>query len=271
MSQIDRIRKIKQLNEILLEEMPCYCREAKEVPLDMKAQRGLLRSLMNLRPPGKLKPEYIWLQDQLLCEEREEKGVVLVAELLPTEYDSRLYLWQGDITRLDADAIVNAANNQMLGCFFPCHGCIDNAIHSAAGLQLREECAGIMARHRANISGYEEPTGSVQVTGGYNLPAKFVFHTVGPIIYDEVRERDRKLLASCYRSCMIAAHERGLNNIAFCCISTGEFRFPNKEAAEIAVVTVKKFLEEYPSTTIKKVIFNVFKDLDAEIYRGLLG
>lgn len=151
----------------------------------------------------------------------------------------------------------------MLGCFVPCHGCIDNAIHSAAGLQLRDECNRLMERQ-----GHPEPAGQAKLTAGYNLPARYVLHTVGPVIQDRVSRRDRELLASCYRACLELAAEHDLQSIAFCCISTGEFRFPNREAAQIAVQTVKEFLR--PPTSIKKVIFNVFKEIDADIYRALL-
>ena len=173
-------------------------------------------------------------------------------------------LWQGDITRLAADAIVNAANSQMLGCFVPCHGCIDNAIHTAAGLQLRLECARIMGQQ-----GREEPTGRAKITKAYNLPCRYGLHTVGPIIYGSVTAEDRQLLASCYRSCLELAKRYDLENVAFCCISTGEFRFPNELAAEIAVSTAEEFLREEEGRM--EVIFNVFKDKDYEIYRRLLG
>ena len=201
--------------------------------------------------------------DALLQKEREEKGVVHVAQLTGTAEDSRIKIWQSDITRLDADAIVNAANSAMLGCFVPCHGCIDNAIHSAAGLELREKCAEIMKRQ-----GHEEPKGQAKITAGYNLPAKHVIHTVGPIIYGAVTHEDEHLLASCYRSCLELASREGLESIAFCCISMGEFHFPNRCATEIAVGTVKKFLNE--NMRIRTVVFNVFKDIDAKIYHELL-
>ncbi len=176
----------------------------------------------------------------------------------------KIAVWQGDITRLRADAVVNAANSALLGCFCPCHGCIDNAIHSAAGLQLRDECARLMT-----AQGHPEPNGRAKLTKGYNLPARYVLHTVGPIVRGGVTGRDRRELASCYRSCLELAAEHGLESVAFCCISTGEFRFPNQEAAEIAVKTVAGFLQH--NTSIRKVIFNVFKDVDAGIYRALLS
>lgn len=261
---MNQLEKITYLNGILLDEMPMYRSDAAQFPKDKGNQRRLLRSLMNLRSPMPLKAEFLQVQDELLSSEREEKGVVHVEELPGVPSNPRLSIWQGDITRLDADAIVNAANAQMLGCFCPCHGCIDNAIHSAAGAQLREECSYIM-----QAQGHEEPTGRAKLTHAYNLPAKYVLHTVGPIIYGRLTNRDRALLASCYRSCLELAAEHGLESVAFCCISTGEFHFPNQDAAEIAVKTVTDFLNQ--QTSIKKVIFNVFKDLDAEIYRELLG
>lgn len=261
---MERLQAINTLNGLLLAEMPQYRQSAEEFPPDAASRRRLLRSLMNLRPPRPLGKRYLFVQDALLSAEREEKGVVHAAALPAVPGEPRIALWQGDITRLDADAIVNAANAQLLGCFYPCHGCIDNAIHSAAGSQLREECARLM-----RAQGHEEPTGSAKLTRSYNLPAKYVLHTVGPIVRGPVTGRDRAELASCYRACLALAAAHGLETVAFCCISTGEFRFPNREAAAIAVGTVRDFLAQ--DTTIKKVIFNVFKTLDAEIYRELLG
>ena len=214
---------------------------------------------MNVCYPGKrLSPEFLRLQDELLAEEREEKRVVDVMELPAVNSDSHISLWQGNITCLKADAIVNAANSQMLGCFIPCHACIDNAIHSAAGLQLREECLELM-----QAQGHEEPVGRAKITKGYNLPAKFVMHTVGPAISGAVTREAEKKLESCYRSCMELAEANGIRSIAFCCISTGVFCFPNELTAEIAVRTVRKCLE---GSGIQKVVFNVFQDYDKRIY-----
>ena len=229
--------QLQFLTETLLDEMPQYRREAKRVPRGAEEQRRFLRCLMNVREPGTLSERFLQAQDELLSREREKKGVVHVAELLPVPMDERLVLWQGDITRLDADAIVNAANSALLGCFRPGHNCIDNVIHSAAGLQLREECAAIM-----RAQGHEEPTGQAKITKGYNLPARHVLHTVGPIIDGLLTDRDRELLASCYRACLKLAEENGLKSVAFCCISTGVFRFPKDEAARIAVSTVREYL-----------------------------
>lgn len=260
---MNTLAQIKQLNQILLNEMPEYQGQMNQFPEDEVSQRRLLRSLMNVRPPMLISEEFLRAQDRLLTEEVIEKGIVDAANL-PVAGDSRLVLWQGDITRLKVDAIVNAANSQMLGCFVPCHGCIDNAIHSAAGLQLRQACNELM-----QTQGHEEAVGTAKITKAYNLPSRYVLHTVGPIISGSLREEDRALLADCYRSCFSLAAELELESIAFCCISTGEYRFPQQEAAEIAVQTVKEFLAD--STSIKKVIFNVFKHEDFDIYQKLLG
>lgn len=259
---MNRSETIRFLNEELLTEMPQYRRDAGRIPADDESQRHLLRCLMNVRPAGSLPQRFLAAQDELLRAEREEKGVVHVTDLPSVPGDARLVLWQGDITRLDADAIVNAANSELLGCFRPGHNCIDNVIHSAAGLQLREECAEIMRRQ-----GHEEPTGRAKITGGYNLPAKYVLHTVGPIISGPLTEHDRELLTSCYRSCLALAEEKGLKSVAFCCISTGVFRFPKAEAARIAVGTVREYLK---SGALEKVVFCVHGGENLRIYQDLL-
>ena len=259
-----RLEQIQFLNQILLEEMPEYRPQAAQLPPQEHAQRQLLRSLMNLRPPRPLDPAFLTVQDALLTAEAAEKGVVDGAALPPTAASPRLILWQGDITRLKVNAIVNAADSALLGGFAPCHGCIDNAIHSAAGLQLREECFQLM-----QAQGRPEPHGRAKLTGGYNLPARYVLHTVGPIIRDRATGEDREELAACYRACLTLAAEKRLRSVALCCISTGEFHFPNREAAVLAVRTVKEFLQR--PTLIQRVIFNVFKQQDADIYRALLG
>lgn len=202
------------------------------------------------------------MQDEYLREELRQRGITDLADLTPI--GEGIYLWQGDITTLRCDAIVNAANSQLLGCFCPCHGCIDNCIHTYAGVQLRLACAQLMKRQ-----GCEEETGRAKITRAYNLPCKYILHTVGPIIQGRLTKRDEELLASCYRSCLELAVQNGVDSIAFCCISTGEFHFPNDRAAEIAVRTVREFIQEKKSGI--KVIFNVFKDLDYKIYRNLLG
>ena len=233
-----------------------------DIPTNPKDQHQLLRAVMNVHNPADPIPAEYWaVQDELLQTEAQQKGVVNLADLTPIE--PQIYLWQGDITRLSIDAIVNAANSQLLGCFHPLHACIDNAIHSAAGLQLRQACFELMEKQ-----GELEATGKAKITPAFNLPSKFVLHTVGPIIYENVRETDRTLLADCYRSCLELAKASGLKSVAFCCISTGEFRFPNQLAAEIAVQTVREFLAENPEMC---VVFNVFKEVDLGIYRRLLS
>ena len=232
------------------------------VPSDTAEQKHLLRALFNVRMPKAASDEFLKIQDEYLREETRLKGVTDISALTPIQPD--IYLWQGDITTLKCDAIVNAANNQMLGCFCPNHGCIDNAIHTYAGVQLRFDCAELMKKQ-----GHEEPTGQAKITPAYNLPCRFVIHTVGPIVYGRLTDKDCELLRSCYRSCLKIADENGLKSIAFCCISTGEFHFPNERAAEVAIDTVKKYKAETQSEI--KVIFNVFKDTDYKIYRELLG
>ena len=254
---------IQKLNEMLLSEQPAYRAQATQVENTEKAQLELLRALMNVRPPRPLSEEFLRMQDALLSAERKVRGVVDVMTLPAVPSDARIVLWQGDITRLNANAIVNAANSALLGCFIPCHRCIDNAIHSAAGLQLRAACAALMERQ-----GHPEPTGTAKITAGYNLPARHVLHTVGPIVSGALTEEHRHLLASCYRSCLTLAVKNGLKSVAFCCISTGEFHFPNDAAAEIAVREVRTFLAE--NTSVERVVFNVFKDADLHIYERLL-
>ena len=261
---MNRMEQLQYLNQFLLAEMPQFQKQADAVPDDNISQRRLLRSLMNVRPPLPLSPDFLNVQDALLSAEALEKGIVDADRLPPVSSDPRLAIWQGDITRLRTDAIVDADNSALLGCFVPCHGCIDNAIHSAAGLQLRDECYQLML-----TQGHPEPNGSAKLTGGYNLPARYVLHTVGPIVQRRVSRKDRSDLAACYRSCLQLAAAHNLQSVAFCCISTGEFHFPNQEAAEIAVRTVKEFLNQQTSS-IEKVIFNVFKNTDLKIYRHLL-
>lgn len=254
-----RIYLIKEL----LAERPEY--RNMEIPGDEAGQRRLLRSLFNVRMPEAVSREFLDVQDSYLQELLSEKHVTTPEDIRAEEGgSSQLHIWQGDITTLAADAIVNAANSQLLGCFCPCHGCIDNAIHTFAGVQLRLACADIMEAQRAY-----EPTGHAKITPAYNLPCRYVLHTVGPIVHGALTKRDRELLASCYRSCLALADEYQLSSIAFCCISTGEFHFPNDIAAEIAVSTVKKYKQETHSEI--EVIFNVWKDIDRKIYERLLG
>lgn len=232
-----------------------------QIPENIDEQKRLLRSLMNVRMPDNISDEFLSVQDEYLQEEIAEKDVIDAEKLIPIS--NNICLWQGDITTLKCGAIVNAANSGLLGCFYPCHSCIDNAIHTFAGIQLRLECARIM-----NKQGYKEPTGQAKITSAYNLPCEFILHTVGPIVEGELTEKHKSELASCYRSCLELAERRGIKSLAFCCISTGEFRFPNRLAAEIAVRTVRKFVKEKQSKI--RVIFNVFKDKDYEIYREIL-
>ena len=232
------------------------------IPAESGEQKRLLRSLMNVRAPAAADGEFLRVQDDYLRQELVEGGITDVNDLTPVS--GGLYLWQGDITRLRCGAIVNAANSGMTGCYIPCHACIDNCIHTYAGVQLRLECARLMAEQ-----GHAEPTGQAKLTRAYDLPCDYVLHTVGPIVEGCVTAEDERLLASCYRSCLELAERNGVESIAFCCISTGVFRFPNQRAAEIAVETVRRYKAE--SNSAMKVIFNVFKDTDREIYRRLLA
>lgn len=256
------IDKLNYLINELLKEMPDYINQANSFDNTIIHREKLLRALMNVRTPSICSESFYKIQDEVLTEQMNNKGLVTIDDI-DLVYD-HLYLWQGDITRLQVDAIVNAANNQMLGCFIPLHGCIDNAIHSSSGVQLRNDCNDIMTEQ-----GHLEATGDVKVTSGYNLPSKYVMHTVGPIIGHSISDNDRVLLASCYRSCLEKAIEMNLSSIAFCCISTGEYRFDNFEAAKIAIATVKDILDTTNSNI--KVIFNVFKEIDYDIYKRLLG
>ena len=256
---MNQIERRKFLIQKLLDEQLRY--KGMDIPQDKVEQKQLLRSLFNIRMPKNISDDFLSVQDEYLQEETAEKGITDFKDLSPVS--KGIYLWQGDITTLRCDAIVNAANSGMTGCYVPCHGCIDNCIHTYAGIQLRLECAKIMRNQ-----GHEEKTGKAKITSAYNLPCKYVLHTVGPIISGPLTQTDRELLASCYRSCLELAEQNGINSIAFCCISTGEFHFPNDKAAEIAVRTVKDYKEQTGSNM--EVIFNVFKEIDYEIYRGLL-
>ncbi len=251
----NQAQRRQYLIRTLLEEQPRY--RNIPIPGDAGEQERLLRSLMNVRPPRPIGERFLAVQDQYLRETRGE--CTDIADLTPSA--EGLYLWQGDITTLRCDAIVNAANRGMTGCYVPCHRCIDNCIHTRAGVQLRLECASLMAKQ-----GHEEATGRAKITGAYNLPCRYVIHTVGPVVSGALTEREEAQLASCYLSCLKLAEENGLKSIAFCCISTGEFHFPNDRAAEIAVKTVRT----YRTNAEMKVIFNVFKDIDYQLYQQLL-
>ena len=243
----------------LLSEQPQY--RALAVPEDEGERRRLLRSLMNVRAPGAIGEEFLAVQDAYLREATAEKGVTELSELTPVRPE--IYLWRGDITALRCGAIVNAANSGMTGCYQPCHNCIDNCIHTYAGVQLRLACDELM-----RAQGHAEPTGQAKITPAYNLPCDYVLHTVGPIVDGRLTKKHEEQLASCYRSCLALAEERHVESIAFCCISTGVFLFPNRRAAEIAVQTVLDWKRQTGSGM--KVIFNVFKELDEQIYRALL-
>lgn len=244
----------------LLNEQPEYADIS--VPKDETEQKKLLRALFNVRMPLPISDDFLRVQDEYLQEEIAQKGITSIDDIEPIKPD--IYLWQGDITTLKSDAIVNAANSQMLGCFCPNHGCIDNAIHTFSGVQLRLKCAEIM-----KIQGKDEETGKAKITPAYNLPCKYILHTVGPIVTGKLTEKDCELLCSCYRSCLALADEYKLNSVAFCCISTGEFHFPSDKGAKIAIETVGEY-KKLTNSKIK-VIFNVFKNSDYEIYREYLG
>ena len=254
---MDRVTNL----DYILRRLMADCGQQYALPQSMADKQRMMRALMNIRQPIPATQEFLDAQDRELRRQAEEKGVVTLEE-------DGLLLWQGDITRLKVDAIVNAANSQMLGCWQPLHNCIDNCIHSAAGIQLRQECYKLM-----QTQGHDEQTGQAKITRGYNLPARYVIHTVGPIVpqgsLPTVRQEQQ--LASCYRSCLDVAHANGLKSIAFCCISTGVFNFPNWRAAEIALATVKEWLATHHSSSINQIVFNVFLDKDYDIYKQLLG
>lgn len=244
----------------LLEEQNAV--ETAAIPENEVKQKQLLRGLFNVRKPGPVTEEFLKIQDEYLQTELAEKGITDIADLTPVE--DGICLWQGDITTLRCGAIVNAANSGLTGCYVPGHNCIDNAIHTYAGVQLRNLCAEIMKEQ-----GFEEPVGKAKLTPAFNLPARYVIHTVGPNIIGPVQKEHLEQLESCYRSCLSIAGNAGVDSIAFCCIATGLFSFPNEIAAEIAVQTVREYRSE-PGHDIK-VVFNVFKDKDLAIYRKLLG
>ena len=244
----------------LLQEEPRF--QGVAIPPEPAAQWQLLRSLFNLRPPRPASAAFLRVQDEYLQAETARKGITDLADLTPVS--AGLYLWRGDITTLRVDGIVNAANSQLLGCFCPCHGCIDNAIHTYAGVQLRRDCAALMARQ-----GHEEPVGRAQITAAYNLPCRYVLHTVGPMVPGALTAAHCRQLAACYCACLALADAQGLRSLAFCCISTGEFRFPNAAAAEIAVAAVRDYRRQTENPL--EVVFNVFKESDLVLYQQLLG
>lgn len=235
--------------------------ETIDIPDDCQSKRALLRSLMNVRPPLKISDDFLKVQDELLTSETSNKDLTSPEDI--REVNGKLMLWQGDITTLKVDAIVNAANSKLLGCFIPQHNCIDNVIHSAAGVQLRAECNRIM-----QTQDHDEEVGGAKITGAYNLPSKHVIHTVGPAIPygSKPSKKDCDDLASCYNSCLDIASYNKLESIAFCCISTGVFNFPQDLAAKIAIKTVSQYLKSN-ETSLKHIIFNVFTDKDYLIYK----
>ena len=271
------------------------------IPDDEKSQRDILRALMNIRGPYSISEDFLRIQDEYLQQVNKERGITDIEDLecikeivgasptktqvasptmanevspamtstvipvLDTGISKKLYLWQGDITTLKVDAIVNAANSALLGCFAPLHICIDNCIHTYAGIQLRLACNELMKKQ-----GHEEETGLCKITPAFNLPSRYVLHTVGPIIYTSAGPREKLLLENCYKNCLETASQNQLESVTFCCISTGVFRFPQDLAAQIAVATVEKWLSENPDSSVKKVVFNVFGNKDLEIYKKML-
>ncbi len=253
--------KLLYLTQELLSESSQY--QGMAIPSDIGKQKRLLRTLMNIREPKPISKEFLEIQDQYLSEEVAEQGIVDGNALPASKLDSRLVLWKGDITTLKTDAIVNAANSKLLGCFVPCHSCVDNIIHSVSGIQLRLACHEIMENQ-----GYDEPTGRAKITPAFNLPCGYVIHTVGPIVSGRLTETHCSQLADCYKASLKLASEKKLKSIAFCCISTGEFHFPHERAAELAVGAVQEFLQS--DSQIERVIFNVFQEEDYEIYHQIL-
>lgn len=249
--------KLNNLIAYLLSERPEW--NGLTIPAKESEQFRLYRSLVNIRPAGKASVEYLKAEDEFLQKLTAQKGITDIADLQPVE--KNIYLWKGDITTLKCGAIVNAANSGMTGCYQPCHNCIDNCIHTFAGVRLRLKCAEIM-----KAQGHEEPTGKAKITPAYNLPCDYVIHTVGPIVQSRLTKKHCELLKSCYQSCLELAVLNGIKSIAFCCISTGVFGFPQDKAAEIAVQTVREFLKTHEI----EVIFNVFTEKDFDIYKRLL-
>ena len=268
MTQTERRRF---LIEYLLAENSQY--RGVQIPESETEQKYLLRSLVNVRHAVPASEEFLHIEDEYLQEEIKLRGITDITDLVPACDD--LYIWRGDITTLKVDAIVNAANSGMTGCWQPCHYCIDNCIHTFAGIRLRAACDSIIKKQ-----GHEEPTGQAKITPAFNLPCKFVLHTVGPIVEGQLTQTDCDLLSSCYKSCLHLSHDKGLRSIAFCCISTGVFGFPQEEAAQIAIAAVREWKEKNETsgsspnmtgaTGGMKVVFNVFTEKDEEIYRRLI-
>lgn len=249
--------KLKYLIQYLLSERSDL--SDLKIPADESEQFRLYRSLVNIRPALNASMDYLKAEDEFLQETIKQKGITDIADLQQTE--NHIYLWKGDITTLKCGAIVNAANSGMTGCYQPCHNCIDNCIHTFAGVRLRLKCAEIM-----KLQGHEEPTGNAKITSAYNLPSDYIIHTVGPIVQGRLTEKHCKLLKSCYQNCLELAIQSGIKSISFCCISTGVFGFPQEKAVEIAVDTVREFLKAHEI----EVIFNVFTEKDYKIYKRFL-
>lgn len=254
-------KRLYLIKKLLLEQ-PQY--KGIEIPDNTDEQKKLLRSLMNIRPPYSIEEEFLKIQDEYLGEEVLKRGITDSNTLPVSPIHNRLILWCGDITTLKIDAIVNAANSALRGCFIPCHSCVDNMIHSVSGIQLRLICDELMKKQK-----YSEPTGKAKITPAFNLPCHYILHTVGPIISEQLTKEHCIQLANCYKSCLKLASQNNLKSIAFCCISTGEFHFPQEKAAEIAVKTVINYLKT--DRKIERVVFNVFKQKDYDIYKKLLG
>ena len=258
---------LKHLVSVLMDERARMMGQPMEVaiPEDVESLWTLFRVLVNVRPPAPAMPAFLDMQDALLRGIAAEKGIATLDDTTPAPADPAIRLWRGDITALRVDAIVNAANSQMLGCWQPGHHCIDNAIHTYAGVELRAECAQIM-----DAQGHEEPTGQAKITRAYNLPASRIIHTVGPIANDNPTDEHRAQLAQCYRSCLDCALQNKVRSIAFCCISTGVFGFPQAQAARIAVRAVRDWLAAHADAGVT-VVFNVFSTEDEALYRAELG
>ncbi|MGN0287716.1 MAG: protein-ADP-ribose hydrolase [Atopobiaceae bacterium] len=259
MSQEDRRR---YLIDYLKSERPEYAGIV--VPDDPHQQQSALRALLNVRTPRQTTPDFLAVQDAYLQERARQRGIVNLDQLHPSPLDPELYLWQGDITRMATDAIVNSANDQMMGCYEPLHVCVDNAVHTFAGIQLREVCFAFMQEQ-----GHAEPTGHAKITYGFNLPARYIIHTVGPNVSGSPSKADADTLASCYRSCLALAQAHDLKSIAFCSISTGESHFPAADAARIAVSAVRDFKKDSDSHI--RVVFDVFSEEQRRIYQQLLS
>lgn len=256
---MNQLERLDYLINYLFKEQEAY--QSFSMPQDLADKKQILRAFMNIRPPMPISQEFITIQDKYLQTELASQKITTIEQLKPLQ--KGIYLWQGDITKLQVDAIVNAGNRALLGCFIPCHNCIDNAIHSFAGVQLRLACQCIMEQQNGL-----EPVGKAKITKGYNLPAKYVVHTVGPVVNGQLLQEDCDMLKSCYLTCLKLAQQHHLKSVAFCCISTGEFHFPNEIAGQIAINTVIDYLRQTDSKM--EVIFNVFKDKDFKIYQRLL-